>query len=523
MKGKVRRGMPRALVALAAFLAFFVVVAVLLGADEEAFAPGTALEQPPGGASLTLLAQAGDQAYLVFSGSNGSLLQTVDAATGAVQASREWGAVHQAFSGGTSLFLWENSTTLVQLTPALEELDRRNVNLPFLVVGQAAIAPNGDVYVVTTTATAKLYQIEQDSAWDPQDPYSFPQPVEFLQTTPQGTLYVYAGGNLYRSADGSFDSLTPLPYDTPPLCLLGEEGFLDTGGTVCRVAEGEITPVLRGAEAPADPRLCGGNEDGFFLPESTDRLRWYSWEGEPLGSCLVDGTLAAAVPSLAVYEQDGVFYAAPTGFGPPEPTPTPSPTPAPTKPPEGEGTPQPDTSPEPSDSPESSDSPEPSETPGPTASPEATATPLPIPTPEAGWYPVPEGDIIIAPLGATVDELRQRFWPQAVEVEKPGGGVVYTGRLSTGMTVEGYTLVVPGDCDGTGTCNNRDVQAVQSHLLGEEELTGPYLRAADLNEDGEVTAEDLVLFGASSPAPASPTPASPTPASPAPQPTPNPN
>ena len=117
-------------------------------------------------------------------------------------------------------------------------------------------------------------------------------------------------------------------------------------------------------------------------------------------------------------------------------------------------------------------------------------------------------------------ELRQFFWPQAVQVEKTDGTTARdTEKLATGMTVpysekEGfpsaYTPVVPGDCTGLGLGSDRDVQAVQSHLLGEESLTGPYLRAADLDNDGQVTVEDLVLFDTPAPTP-TPVPTTPQP------------
>ena len=66
MSRKFRRGIPRAIAALAVFLAFFVLAAVLLGAEEESPAQGALLEDLPLSASLTLLAQEGDQAWLVF-------------------------------------------------------------------------------------------------------------------------------------------------------------------------------------------------------------------------------------------------------------------------------------------------------------------------------------------------------------------------------------------------------------------------------------------------------------------------
>ena len=129
------------------------------------------------------------------------------------------------------------------------------------------------------------------------------------------------------------------------------------------------------------------------------------------------------------------------------------------------------------------------------------------------------GQLLLEEEGVLDDELLADFAPEAVHIRSPDGTDVTSGNLATGMTVpysekEGfpsaYTLVVPGDCTGLGLGSDRDVQAVQSHLLGEESLTGPYLRAADLDNDGQVTVEDLVLFDTPAPTP-TPVPTTPQP------------
>ena len=146
-----------------------------------------------------------------------------------------------------------------------------------------------------------------------------------------------------------------------------------------------------------------------------------------------------------------------------------------------------------------SEGPEGTPTPAPSQGPEESPAPTPAPPP-AGWAPELQGDKIYVPLGAAVEDLRNYFKPMAVKVLTPEGEAVYYGNLATGMTVEEYTIVVPGDCDGTGACNDRDVQAAQAHLLEETLLEGPCRLAADLDGDGEVTPEDLVLFDTLAPA-----------------------
>ena len=512
MSRKFRRGIPRAIAALAVFLAFFVLTAVLLGAEEESPAQGALLEDLPLSASLTLLAQEGDQAWLVLNGPLESRVLLADAATGEVLAARDGGPVAAAFLRGGSLILCETAQTSVaftRLSPTLEEAERWEFFRLSSLLRRFDLSPEGGLYAVDSTAPANLTYTSRTGN---EEKVTFPEEVQFLQATPQGRLYVCAGDTLYLSEDGSLAGLTELPGGFLPVCLLGEEGYLDTNGTVCRVADGAVKGVLQLPSLLTRAALYSGSPEGLALGESNTRLLWYSWDGEALDSCLVEGELQAVSPGLAVYQQDSAFYCAPTGFGQPEVTPAPTASPAPTE------TPAPAESPEPGETPEPEETPEPGETPAGSPSPSPTAQP--IPTPEAGWYPTTEGEYLLAPLGATVGELRQFFWPQAVQVEKPDGTTARdTEKLATGMTVpysekEGfpsaYTLVVPGDCTGLGLGSDRDVQAVQSHLLGEEPLTGPYLRAADLDNDGQVTVEDLVLFDTPAPAP-TPVPTTPQP------------
>ena len=518
MSRKFRRGIPRAIAALAVFLSFFVLAAVLLGAEEESPAQGALLEDLPLSASLTLLAQEGDQAWLVFNGPLGSRVLLADAATGEVLAARDGGPVAAAFLRGGSLILCETAQTSVaftRLSPTLEEAEHWEFFRLSSLLRRFDLSPEGGLYAVDSTAPANLTYTSRTGN---EEKVTFPEEVQFLQATPQGRLYVCAGDRLYLSEDGSLAGLTQVASGACPVCLLGEEGYLDTNGTVCRVADGAVNGVLQLPSLLTRAALYSGSPEGLALGESNTRLLWYSWDGEALDSCLVEGELQAVSPGLVVYQQDGAFYCAPTGFGQPEVTPAPTVSPAPTETPAPTESPGPGVTPEPEETPGPGESPEPSETPAGSPSPSPTAQP--IPTPEAGWYPTTEGEYLLAPLGATVGELRQFFWPQAVQVEKPDGTTARdTEKLATGMTVpysekEGfpsaYTLVVPGDCTGLGLGSDRDVQAVQSHLLGEEPLTGPYLRAADLDNDGQVTVEDLVLFDTPAPTP-TPVPTTPQP------------
>lgn len=73
--------------------------AVLLGAEEESPAQGALLKDLPLSASLTLLAQEGDRAWLVFNGPLESRVLLADAATGKVLSPETGGRWPRPSSG----------------------------------------------------------------------------------------------------------------------------------------------------------------------------------------------------------------------------------------------------------------------------------------------------------------------------------------------------------------------------------------------------------------------------------------
>ena len=54
------------------------------------------------------------------------------------------------------------------------------------------------------------------------------------------------------------------------------------------------------------------------------------------------------------------------------------------------------------------------------------------------------------------------------------------------------TVVIPGDLNGDGKVNNRDLGMMQKHLNGQEVTID--LLAADLNGDGKINNRDLGLL-----------------------------
>lgn len=92
----------------------------------------------------------------------------------------------------------------------------------------------------------------------------------------------------------------------------------------------------------------------------------------------------------------------------------------------------------------------------------------------------------------TINQLLSYFVPDAVQIFRPDGEKVSSGHLATGMTVESYTLVVLGDCDGSGTLSQQDLRTGQTLLLEDDKVEDPYRRAVDFDGDGLLTTTDLV-------------------------------
>ena len=492
MKGKNRRGGPGALVALAMFLTVFVWLSVFLGAGQDAPVQAVPLEGLPVNAKPALFQQEGDTVWLGVGGMFQSVLYRLDSQGQILNTAAVEAEPVSIFRRGDSLFFWKNTGPqgqIDQFSPTLTPMTSWDSHVIYVFLSCFDFSPAGDLYA-GEGAVLTLYPRGGEAA-----EREFEGEIRFLQVTPQGQLYVYAGGTLYHSGDGSFQRLSPVSGGKEPFALLGEEGWVDVSGGVYRLENGSprlVTDLGLPPVVGTEP-LYAGDEQGFAMGQNSGEITWYGWDGSVLGSCLVPTPLRAVTPSLALCGGDGALALAQTGFAAPAATPTPTPTPAPSEEPEETPTPAPSEEPEETPTPAPSEEPEETPTPAPSQGPEESPAPTPAPPP-AGWAPELQGDKIYVPLGAAVEDLRNYFKPMAVKVLTPEGEAVYYGNLATGMTVEEYTIVVPGDCDGTGACNDRDVQAAQAHLLEETLLEGPCRLAADLDGDGEVTPEDLVLF-----------------------------
>lgn len=304
--------------------------------------------------------------------------------------------------------------------------------------------------------------------------------VSFLEVTPQGTLVAAAAGQLYVGSAASPGQWEAIPAgDIAPLCLVGENYLAATDGRLYRLGGGSLSPV--GSAPLASSQLCAVDQEGRLVYGSGGTVQWASLSGEVLAQAQPRGELLAVCGSGALTAEDGFFWFTPLSFQEAAATPTPSPT--------AEPTPTPAPEPTPTQEP----TPVPTETPGPTPEPTPSQepTPSPPPTPEGI---VQEGGLLVMPQGVTVKELLAYFAPEAVHIRRPDGTDVTSGNLATGMTAGEYTIAVLGDCDGSGTLSQADLRQAQALLLEDSSTHGAARRAGDLDGDGLLTTQDLVLL-----------------------------
>ena len=104
------------------------------------------------------------------------------------------------------------------------------------------------------------------------------------------------------------------------------------------------------------------------------------------------------------------------------------------------------------------------------------------------------GGYIIVEQGTTVSSL----------IDESGALVSYNGesvtsgvcRTGMGLTLSenSYVICVKGDVTASGTVNSKDFEAMEKHICGVSEFSETQIVAADLNDDGRVNTQDLVLF-----------------------------
>ncbi len=478
----------RGLRPLATFCALGALVFLLAFLGETQPAARQVASIPPGG-EVRLFEERGGLCLLAYSGQapGTSALYALDTATGKTVSNYVsfQGTLVWARQRGSSLFAVEHSAagyTLHQF--ALPNFGLEPIHSRLLSgVSEGTFAVfdcDGEGRFFYANGLLMTGSVQDSSLSVVQAGGSMVSGVSFLEVTPQGTLVAAAAGQLYVGSAASPGQWEAIPAgDIAPLCLVGENYLAATDGRLYRLGGGSLSPV--GSAPLASSQLCAVDQEGRLVYGSGGTVQWASLSGEVLAQAQPRGELLAVCGSGALTAEDGFFWFTPLSFQEAAATPTPSPT--------AEPTPTPAPEPTPTQEP----TPVPTETPGPTPEPTPSQepTPSPPPTPEGI---VQEGGLLVMPQGVTVKELLAYFAPEAVHIRRPDGTDVTSGNLATGMTAGEYTIAVLGDCDGSGTLSQADLRQAQALLLEDSSTQGAARRAGDLDGDGLLTTQDLVLL-----------------------------
>lgn len=473
--GRTAKGLVAVLAVVGVFGALLALS--VLGTAPETPLPGISLGPQDG--ALLLAAEGEDGPYIACSQESGSTVTALNTATeDAARVALSHPLLGAAYRGTHVVFFAEEYGFLRVgvFTGGLELL--RDEFSPCLA---------DELFLYDATAEGCLYAVlQEDSAtlcfYDMQGgewERTFDSPIRLLQITEQGQLWVCTtAGSCYAGDAQNPDSLRLIPGGQPQR-ILGSNIFIDSSGQLWRVTGESSEPVLPGLPANS---LCSAGSNGVVYADDTGRLRQILWDGTEQGSCFTAGEPLALTAKGVLYQQDGALYYALLDFTPPQDEPL-------------------------------SPSPEPTEPPAPSLEPEPSLEPIPSLEPYPSWLDLREGYIYITgevPIESLINELQ----PDVVCIAAASGeplpeNVLHTGTLATGMqaswgqdgteTTEPIEarIIVWGDCDGNGKITKADMEQAQLMLLQGRGAAEDYsYLAADRDEDGEITAQDLLWLSA---------------------------
>lgn len=350
----------------------------------------------------------------------------------------------------------------------------------------------GRLYAVTYGAPGTLQVF--DASGEPLTEFAFEDKIFGIQTVGSSLYVLLSESAVQISLAGNTPTLSGTAFTYAPAArpykLLSGDVYVNMQGEV-RLFSGE-----KWAEDTIVTEAVLDGDTLYWVSDTSEVSRMR--RGSKAEFFTLSGEAAAITPSAAIVWQNGALCREPFGtFVQPTPTPSPIPTPSP----------EPTATPKPSKTPKPTATPKPSTTPKPTVTPKPSTTPKPTGTPKPAATPDPDviaklrivGHVLYAQPGVTAAKLRAAF-PQAEVDVYTASSAPASGRLKTGMSAliddTLYTVIVPGDINGSGTVNTADLRLLQRVLVGETELNDTAALAADLNENGRPDAADLVLLAA---------------------------
>ncbi|WP_322173704.1 dockerin type I domain-containing protein [Acutalibacter caecimuris] len=340
------------------------------------------------------------------------------------------------------------------------------------------VLADGPFYLANIGGDVEVYAKD---AFDPE--YVGLSGVTFLSSTPNGRVYAYADGTLYRWEGNAYNEREEYPCPVPPEGILGEDGFLDQNGIIKVIENGEVTTAVTGIEQLA-LELCFVHGSEIYTATAADTVCRYNLLGEITGTFLPDGYVRGLTTAWALIEKDGAFFLSPYIFTTEDdsaeetPEPTSEPTPIPTVEPSEEPTPLP--------------SEDPSPIPSPSVMPDETD---PKPKPFYKEIEVDEITYVLLEEDTTVRQLRELKKPEAVLIMGSSGIPLAEGKLKTGMKMNDAIIVIIGDCNGDGYVSRADMIMMEDYVLGKDGFAKEEaFLAVDLDYDEEITLLDLVAM-----------------------------
>lgn len=433
----------------AAFL-FFVGTVLFFGAAEQETLPYVPLLSDEDGTRAVLaVGSVGADAVAVFSAPESATLLRCNAegvqAQVDLQIPLDWAAVAQ------DRILLKSDGILLQYDPiSLGEMSQRELPYPAEDILSFACDQTGAMYTVLSQSR-NCVQISLPDGTERTE--TLPGEITGFSAFLQG-VWVWAQGDL-RMLSG--EESREFKWPIAPLAAFDGNRFLDWDGLFCTCEAGEVFPLFRCEQEPYPGLNFSMDAEGSLLIAEGEAILWYGGDGTLLKRCELAGIPDALIPDGAIFHRDGSFCFAAFASLPQE-----------SKPSESE--------------PSESEPPEETPEPGPTPGAESETPPLLL-----------EDDCIIVQYGMTVQELRELFKPEAVEIRDRTGRLLTAGKLATGMTANDFSIVLEGDVNGSGTVTESDLrEAIEMYLQQGE--SGPQFRAADLSGDGLIDTRDLLLL-----------------------------
>lgn len=347
----------------------------------------------------------------------------------------DWAALY-----GGSLFVRSGGDLIAYDPSTLRELSRRALPWPADELVRFACDQDGVLYGVLSQSRDTVRVVSPGGT---EQTVSMPSEIEAFCGCPQGVL-VWSGGSLRMlSGTNTRSDLWPCA----PLAAFGSDCFLDCDGLFCVCGPEGVVPLFRCEQALYEGPYYCLDEEGCLLAAGETDVSRFDRDGALLGQCVLEAAPKAVSTGGAFFRKDGMYCFSPFSFLAQE---------------------------------------------GPKESAEPSASPAPTPSAEP---PVRvENEYILLSPGTTVEELRELMKPEAVDVRSRTGSQLTAGALATGMTANGWVLVVEGDCNGSGDLTGSDLREAVSMSLAPEREMSPQFRAADLNGDGAIDASDLLAL-----------------------------